>query len=143
MNVYGNKLVGTEGYVFFENSGLPVFHDRILDYAYNANRDIPVESIGSSRFETYFAMHGGRYWERRFLGPAFAFTVPGSSPPPPPPLNAAPVITSNGGQDSAAVSIAENSVIVTSVAATDANAGQFPAYVITAGADASQFAINS
>ena len=89
MNVYGNKLIGAEDYVFFENSGLPVFHNHILDYAYNATRDaveiaIPVGLIGSSTFETDFAMHGGRYWGTALYGPAFTFTVPGSSPPPPP-----------------------------------------------------------
>ena len=149
MNVYGNKLIGAEDYIFFENSGLPVFHNRILDYAYNATRDmveiaIPVELIGPSTFETYFAMHAGRYWGTALYGSAFTFTVPGSSPlPQPPSLNVVPVITSNGGEDSAAISIAENSTAVVSITATDANVDQILTYTITGGADASQFAINA
>ena len=57
--------------------------------------------------------------------------------------NVAPVITSHGGVSSASVSIAENSSSVTTVSATDADAGQAIAYSITGGADASRFAIGS
>ncbi len=146
MNVYGNKLIGAEDYIFFENSGLPVFHNQILDYAYNDNATretleiaIPLELIESSTFEAYFAMNSGRYWGTFISGPAFTFTVPGSQPP----LNVAPVITSNGGGDNAAISIAENSTAVVSVSATDANVGQILTYSITGGVDASKFAINA
>lgn len=149
MNVYGNKLIGAEDYIFFENSGLPLFHNQILDYAYddNATREtleiaIPVELIESPTFEAYFAMTSGRYWGTGIYGSAFTFTVPGS-PLPPPPLNVAPVITSNGGGDSAAISIAENSTAVVSVTATDANVGQILTYTITGGVDASKFEINA
>ncbi len=148
MNVYGNKLIGAEDYIFFENSGLPVFHNQILDYAYNANHDtieiaIPDELIGSAAFEAYFAMHPGRYWGTMLSGPAFSFTVPGSSSPESPISNVAPVITSNGGSDSAGILIAENSTAVMSITATDANVGQTLTYAITGGADASMFAINT
>lgn len=142
MNVYGNKNIGAEDYIFFENSGLPVFHNQILDYAYNDNvtRDtleiaIPLELIDSSTFEAYFAMNSGRFWSTGFSGPAFTFTVP--------PLNAAPVITSIGGGDSAAISIAENSTEVVGVTATDADVGQILTYAITGGMDASKFTINA
>jgi VCBS repeat-containing protein len=55
----------------------------------------------------------------------------------------APVITSNGGGATAAVSVAENSTVVTTVTATDADlpAATF-AYSIIGGADAAKFAIN-
>lgn len=58
--------------------------------------------------------------------------------------NAPPVITSNGGGVSGSVSVAENSIAVTTVTATDANApGQTLTYSISGGADAARFAINS
>ena len=56
---------------------------------------------------------------------------------------AAPVITSNGGGDTAAVSVTENSTAVTTVAATDADAGQTLAYSIAGGADAARFGIDA
>jgi Ca2+-binding RTX toxin-like protein len=57
--------------------------------------------------------------------------------------NHAPTITSNGGGATAAISIAENSTAVTTVHATDADAGQTIAYSISGGADAAHFTINA
>lgn len=57
--------------------------------------------------------------------------------------NTAPTITSNGGGATAAVSVAENTVGVTTVTATDANAGQSLSYAIVGGADRSLFAIKA
>ncbi len=57
--------------------------------------------------------------------------------------NHAPVITTNGGGASAAISLAENSTAVTTVGATDSDAGQTLSYLISGGADAAKFAINS
>ena len=57
--------------------------------------------------------------------------------------NAPPTITSNGGGDTAAVSIAENTTAVTTVTATDPDAGQTLSYSISGGADASKFTIGS
>jgi hypothetical protein len=56
-------------------------------------------------------------------------------------VNEAPVITSNGGGGAAAISVTENSLAVTNVAATDPE-GKSLSYAITGGADASRFAIN-
>jgi Ca2+-binding RTX toxin-like protein len=56
--------------------------------------------------------------------------------------NQLPTITSNGGGNTAAVSIAENTTAVTTVTATDPDAGQTLSYSINGGADASKFAIN-
>jgi hypothetical protein len=53
-----------------------------------------------------------------------------------------PTITSNGGGDSASVSLAENAAAVTTVAATDPDAGTTLVYSIAGGADAAQFQIN-
>ena len=55
----------------------------------------------------------------------------------------APVISSNGGGATAAVSIAENSTAVTTVTASDADAGSTLIYSITGGADAAKFSINA
>ena len=57
--------------------------------------------------------------------------------------NSAPIITSNGGGDTAAISIAENTTAVTTVTATDPDAGQTLSYSISGGADASKFTIDS
>ena len=56
--------------------------------------------------------------------------------------NNAPVITSNGGGATAALSKAENTLAVTTVTSTDADAGQTRTYSIAGGADAALFAIN-
>jgi len=57
-------------------------------------------------------------------------------------VNEAPVITSNGGGTTATVSLVENTTAVTTVAATDPDAGSTLTYAITGGADAGQFTIN-
>ena len=58
-------------------------------------------------------------------------------------VNTPPVITSNGGGASAAISIAENGTAVTTVAATDADAGAVLTYSISGGADAALFQIDA
>ncbi len=55
----------------------------------------------------------------------------------------APVVTSNGGGATAAVDFAENGTAVTTVTASDADAGASQTYSITGGADAAKFAINT
>ena len=55
----------------------------------------------------------------------------------------APVITSNGGGATAAVNVAENATAVTTVTATDADAGATLTYSISGGADAAKFTINA
>jgi hypothetical protein len=56
---------------------------------------------------------------------------------------ATPVITSNGGRASAALSMVENTTAVTTVAATDADAGTVIIYSITGGADAALFELDA
>ena len=58
-------------------------------------------------------------------------------------VDIAPTITSNDGGAAATVSIAENTTAVTTVTATDPDAGQTLSYSITGGADASKFTISS
>src|SRR6266581_2461746 len=55
----------------------------------------------------------------------------------------APVITSNGTGAVASVNVAENGTAVTTVTATDADAGSTLTYSIVGGADASHFTINA
>ncbi len=57
--------------------------------------------------------------------------------------NEAPVITSNLGGPTAAISIAENSTAVTTVTATDVDAGATQTYSISGGADQALFTINA
>ncbi|GAB1393616.1 hypothetical protein MASR1M60_17800 [Rhodocyclaceae bacterium] len=59
------------------------------------------------------------------------------------PVNNAPVITSNGGNPTAAINVAENTTAVTTVTATDSDAGQTLTYAITGGADQAKFGINT
>lgn len=59
------------------------------------------------------------------------------------PVNQAPVIGSNGGAATAAISVAENTTAVTTVTASDSNAGQTITYSIAGGADAARFVINT
>ena len=57
-------------------------------------------------------------------------------------VNEAPVITSNGGGATAAVSVAENTTAVTTVTATDPDAGAIVTFSIAGGADAAKFSID-
>jgi hypothetical protein len=59
-------------------------------------------------------------------------------------VNDAPVITSNGGGATAAVNVAENSTVVTTVTATDVDLpAQSLTYSVVGGVDAARFTINS
>ena len=58
-------------------------------------------------------------------------------------VNDAPSITSNGGGTTANVNVAENQTAVTTVTATDPDAGATQTYSISGGADAALFSINS
>src|SRR5262249_49156071 len=57
-------------------------------------------------------------------------------------VNEAPTITSNGAGPAASVSVAENTSIITTVTATDPDAGASVAYSLASGADAALFAID-
>lgn len=57
-------------------------------------------------------------------------------------VNQAPAITSDGGGTTASVNVAESTTAVTTVTATDADAGDTLGYSITGGADQALFAIN-
>ena len=57
--------------------------------------------------------------------------------------NSTPTITSNGGGDTATVPVPENTTLVTTLAATDPDAGQTLTFVIAGGEDAGLFEIRS
>jgi Ca2+-binding RTX toxin-like protein len=76
-------------------------------------------------------------------GQGFAETVTSAPTAPVATANSAPVITSDGGGAAASVPVAENSTAVTTVAATDADAGTTLAYSIVGGADAGKFTIDA
>jgi hypothetical protein len=59
------------------------------------------------------------------------------------PVSDAPMVSSNAGGDTATVNVAENTTAVTTVTATDPDAGQPLSYSIGGGADASKFTINA
>jgi Ca2+-binding RTX toxin-like protein/peptidoglycan/xylan/chitin deacetylase (PgdA/CDA1 family) len=61
----------------------------------------------------------------------------------PPPTNTDPVITSDGGGDAAALTVAEGETAVTTVAATDPDAGAQLGYAIAGGADADLFTLDA
>ena len=58
-------------------------------------------------------------------------------------FNSDPGITSNGGGDAASISVSESTKAVTTVTATDPDAGQPLSYAIVGGADADLFEINA
>ena len=58
-------------------------------------------------------------------------------------VNEAPVITSNGGGSSASLSVNENATYVTTVMASDPDAGATRTYSIVGGSDAGQFTIDA
>jgi Ca2+-binding RTX toxin-like protein len=60
---------------------------------------------------------------------------------PPPPVDHAPVITSNGGGDNAAINLAENTLAVTTVTATDQDGGALT-YALANTPDAALFTID-
>lgn len=57
--------------------------------------------------------------------------------------NLPPLIISDGAASTAAVSVTENSSAVTTVSATDADAGQAISYSVTGGTDAARFVVDS
>ncbi|MFZ1817884.1 MAG: DUF4347 domain-containing protein [Nitrospira sp.] len=57
--------------------------------------------------------------------------------------NSAPAISSNGGGTTASVTVGENSTVVTTVTATDVDAGHTLGYSIAGGADAARFTIHN
>ena len=84
---------------------------------------------------TSYVIYGSRNVERFTGATTVTVTLTGT--------NDAPVITSNGGGATGAVSLAENTTAVTTVVATDPDAGATRTFSIIGGADAALFRINA
>jgi VCBS repeat-containing protein len=84
---------------------------------------------------TSYVIYGSRNVERFTGATTVTVTVTGT--------NDAPVITSNGGGATGTVSLAENTTAVTTVVATDPDAGATRTFSIIGGADAALFRINA
>src|SRR3954454_24273854 len=88
-------------------------------------------SCAPQRFRRFFL----EQLEDRSLLAALTAGIAGNSPP---------TITSNGGNDTASISVQENSTAVTDVDATDSDAGQTLVYgILPEGDDFGKFSINS
>jgi VCBS repeat-containing protein len=120
----GSALNGTYGTLTLNADG---------SYSYSANRP-SVEALAPGQTVTESFSYTMRDTAGATSTATITFTVTGT--------NDAPVITSNGAGTTAAVSVAENSTAVTTVTATDVDAGQTLSYSIVGGADAARFTIN-
>jgi hypothetical protein len=102
----------------------------VLRFASAPNREAPGDSGANNVYNVTVSASDGQ----KSTTQALSVTVSD--------VDEAPVIKSNGGGSAAAISVAENGLAVTSVAATDPE-GRALAYSISGGADASRFAIDS
>ena len=103
-----------------------------LSFITAPNFELPTDAGGNNVYDVTVQVsdgHGGTDSQ------AIAVTVTNT--------NDVPTITSNGSGAAASVSVLENSTAVTTVAATDPDAGQTLSYSIIGGADAGKFTIAS
>ncbi len=101
-----------------------------LSFIVAPNYEAPTDSGGNNVYDVIVQVSDGALTDSQSL----AVTVTN--------VNEAPIITSNGGGTNASVSIAENGGAVTTVTATDADAGASLSYTIAGGTDAAKFSIN-
>ncbi|WLI11224.1 MULTISPECIES: VCBS domain-containing protein [Pseudomonas] len=100
------------------------------NWSYTANSAFDTLNVGDSLTDTFTVLSTDG------TATAVTVTINGS--------NDSPTITSNGGGVTASVSVAENSTVVTTVAASDADLPAQPlSYSIVGGADAAKFSIVS
>ncbi|MHC8370872.1 VCBS domain-containing protein [Pseudomonas sp. MDT1-85] len=100
------------------------------NWSYTANSAFDALNVGDSLTDTFTVLSADG------TATAVTVTINGS--------NDSPTITSNGGGTTASVSMAENTTVVTTVAATDADLpAQTLSYSIVGGADAAKFSIVS
>ena len=99
---------------------------------FNSPRDFetPADADGDNVYEVVVSASDGSLSDSQ----ALSVTVTN--------VDETPVISSNGGGTTAAVTVAEGSTAVTTVAATDSE-GAIPVYAISGGADAARFTINA
>jgi hypothetical protein len=94
------------------------------------NFEAPADSGGNNVYDVVVSASDGSFVDTQ----AIAVTVGN--------VAEAPVITSSGGGAGGALSVAENSLVVSTVAAADPD-GTAPTYSIVGGADAARFTINA
>ena len=102
-----------------------------LSFVTGPNFESPADAGGNNVYDVTVRVSDGTLSDDQ----AIAVTVTN--------VNEAPAITSNGGGASASISIAENGTAVTTVTASDPDAGASLTYSITGGADAALFTINA
>ena len=105
--------------------------DRALSFVSAPNYETPTDAGGNNVYDVTVQVSDGTFTDTQDI----AVTVSNVNDNP-------PVISSNGGGATAAVSIAENTTAVTTVTATDADAGATLTYSIVGGADAASFTID-
>ncbi|MDR8368213.1 VCBS domain-containing protein [Pseudomonas sp. JL3] len=114
-------IAGTNGTFAIDAAG---------NWSYIANSAFDALNVGDSLTDTFTVLSADG------TTTSVTVTINGS--------NDSPTITSNGGGATASVSVAENSTVVTTVAATDADLpAQTLSYSIVGGADAAKFSIVS
>ncbi|MGL5363385.1 MAG: cadherin domain-containing protein, partial [Bosea sp. (in: a-proteobacteria)] len=103
----------------------------VLTFVTNPDFETPTDSGGDNTYDVIVQVSDGTLLDTQ----AIAITVVND--------NDAPVITSNLGGPTAAITIAENGTAVTTVTATDIDAGATQTYSIAGGADSALFSINA
>ncbi|WP_242122673.1 cadherin domain-containing protein [Sphingobium sp. Sx8-8] len=116
---------GADAAKFTINSGTGV-----LSFATAPNFEAPADDGTNNVYDVIVRASDGTLFDEQAL--AVAVTN----------VNEAPVITSNGGGASAAISVPENTTAVTTVTATDQDAGTTLVYSIVGGPDRASFAID-
>ncbi|UZW56245.1 cadherin domain-containing protein [Sphingobium sp. JS3065] len=102
----------------------------VLAFAAGPNFEAPADAGPNNIYDVIVRASDGTLFDEQ----ALAVTVTN--------VNEAPVITSNGGGASAAISVQENTTAVTTVTATDEDAGTTLVYSIVGGPDRAMFAID-
>jgi hypothetical protein len=102
----------------------------VLTFFSVANFEAPADADANNVYEVIVRASDGSLWDEQ----ALSITVTN--------LNEVPFITSNGGGVTAAITVNENSVAVTTVTATDPD-NTAPTYSISGGTDSSRFTINA
>jgi Ca2+-binding RTX toxin-like protein len=102
-----------------------------LSFVATPDSGAPADADGDNVYDVVVQVSDGVFLDRQ----AIAVTVTS--------VNEAPVITSNGGEDTAAVTVAENTLAVADVDASDADPTDILTYSIVGGADQALFTIDA
>ena len=103
----------------------------VLNFVSAPNFEAPTDAGANNIYDVQVQVSDGELTDTQ----AIAVTVTNQ--------NEAPTITSNGAGTTAAINVVENSTAVTTVTATDPDAGATRTYAIVGGADSAKFTINA